>query len=98
MEAEPKASAEWAARAAGFVESTTDTIRDKAVRPIIVAARGLVFGLLIFVLVVVLAVLASVAIMRITDVYLFSGHRWASWALLGSLLTAGGLYLWTKRS
>lgn len=98
MEAEPKASAEWAARAAGFVESTTDTIRDRAVRPVIVAARGVVFGLLVLVLAVVLAILGAVAIMRITDVYLFSAHRWASWALLGSLSTVAGLYLWTKRS
>lgn len=98
MEAEQKASAEWAARAAGFVETTTDTIRDKAVRPIIVAARGLVFGLLILVLAVVLAILSSVALVRLLDVYLFAGHQWASWAVLGSLLTLAGLYLWTRRS
>jgi hypothetical protein len=91
-------SSEWAQRAAGFVESTTDTIRDRAIRPLIVVARVLVFGLLILVLSVVLITLASVALFRLLDVYLFSGHVWASWAVLGSLFSLAGLYLWSKRS
>jgi len=35
--------------------------------------------------------------MRFLNVYLFSGHEWASWALLGLLSLVAGLVVWRKR-
>jgi LPXTG-motif cell wall-anchored protein len=35
--------------------------------------------------------------MRLLNVYLFSGHEWASWALLGLFSLVGGLVVWRKR-
>ena len=90
--------AEWPARAADTVDSLVATVHDRFIRPVVLGARAIVFGLLILTLSVVLAVLISVSLVRLLTVYVFDGRVWASYLLLGSIFTGGGLYLWSQRS
>jgi hypothetical protein len=90
--------ADWPAKAADMVEMAVDTLFDRVVRPALVAVRAVVFGLLIAAVGTVLLVALSIAFVRLLDVYVFGGRVWASDALLGALLTAAGLFAWSKRS
>lgn len=92
------AAAQLPSRGADAVQLVVDTIHDKAVRPAILAARAVVFGVLVAAMAVVLAVLGSIAAVRLLDVYAF-GHRvWLSYVVVGGLLTVVGLAAWTRRS
>ena len=75
-----------------------DTIHDKALRPIILGARAVVFGLLVAVLGLTVVTLVSVGLLRLLDVYVFPGRVWASYAVLGLVFSAAGLWAWSQRS
>lgn len=92
------ATAEWPAKAVGAIDLVVDTVNDRAVRPAILAARAIVFGLLIAVTGLVVLVLASAGLIRLLDVYVFPGRVWASYAVLGLIFSAAGLWAWSKRS
>jgi hypothetical protein len=91
-------TAEWPAKAADTVELVVNTIHDRAIRPILVAARAVVFGLLMLVLAVVVVTAISVGVIRLFDIYVFPGRVWASYALLGTVFCAAGAYVWSKRN
>lgn len=92
------ATAAWPAKAADAVDLVVDTIHDKAIRPLLLVGRALVFGLVIAALGTLLAVVLAIALVRLLDVYAF-GHRvWASDALLGFVFTVAGLGAWSMRT
>ena len=90
----PIVPAEWATKAADSVELAVAMVNDRAVRPIVVAARAVVFGVLIVTLAIAVLVWGSVGLVRLFDVYLWPGEVWASYLLLGGIFTAGGLVAW----
>jgi len=92
------AGSEWPAKVAQGVEDTVAIVHDRVVRPLLIAGRALVFGLVAASMALVLAALLSIAAIRILDVYAF-GHRvWPADALVGAILVAGGAFAWTKRT
>jgi hypothetical protein len=93
-----EAAAELPRKAADAVQLLVDTIHDKAVRPAVLATRAVVFGLVVAALATLLVVVASIALLRLFDVYVF-GHRvWLSYLVLGGALTLAGLAAWTRRT
>ena len=92
------AGIEWPKKAADAVEMVVDTIHDKAIRPAALIARAVVFGLVVAALITVLVVMVSVAVVRILDVYAFGRQVWASYTVLGGLLTLVGLGAWSRRT
>jgi hypothetical protein len=90
--------ADWPVRAADAIDGVVAGVHDRFIRPVILGARAVVFGLLILAASIVLAVLVSVALVRLLTVYVFDGRVWASYLLLGSLFTLGGLVLWSQRN
>jgi hypothetical protein len=88
-------TAEWPKKAADTVDLVVDFVHDKAIRPIVLAARFIVFGLLIAVLAPVVVLLVSVALLRVLDVYAFGGRVWISYFVVGGLFTAFGLLAWS---
>ncbi len=82
-------------RALDAVDTVVATVNDKAVRPAIVAARGIVFGVIIAVVGITVVVLFCVGFIRVTTI---AGHRiWASYIVLGLLLSAVGAILYSRR-
>lgn len=90
--------ADWPAKVADTIEDVVESVQDRVVRPLILAARGLVFGIIILTMALVLSVVTAIALVRVLDVYAFGGRVWASDAVLGGLLVLGGGFAWTKRA
>lgn len=89
---------DWPGKAVDLVDLVVDTLRDRVIRPIIIVGRSIVFGLLIATLVIVVGTVIGVSILRIFDVYVFPTAEWASFLVLGTVVTTVGLFVWTKRA
>ncbi len=82
-------------RALETVDTVVATVNDRAIRPAIVAARGIVFGIIIAVTAITVVVLFCVGFIRLTTI---AGHRiWASYMVLGLLFCAVGAILYSRR-
>ncbi|MDA8355903.1 MAG: hypothetical protein M0Z95_06340 [Actinomycetota bacterium] len=90
--------ADWPSKAADLVDLVADVVHDRAIRPLLLAARVVVFGLIVAVLSLVVLVLVSIGLVRILDVYAFGGRVWISDAVLGAVFTLAGLAAWSRRS
>ena len=88
---------DWQARAADTIEATVAAIHDRVIRPLVIFARMVVFGILVATTTLALCVLLSVALVRLLDLYAFPGRVWASEALIGAVLAALGLVAWSFR-
>jgi uncharacterized protein YacL len=83
------------ARALDTIDTVVATVNDRAVRPAVVAARGIVFGVVIAVVAITVLVLFCVAFIRVTTI---AGHRvWASYIVLGLIFSAVGAILYSRR-
>ena len=83
------------ARALDTIDAVVATVHDKAVRPAVVAARGIVFGVVIAVVGITVVVMFSIGLIRVSTIL---GHRvWASYIVLGLLFTAVGAVLYSRR-
>jgi hypothetical protein len=82
-------------RALDTIDTVVATVNDKAIRPAIVAARGIVFGVVIAVVAITVVVLFCVGFIRVTTI---AGHRiWASYIVLGLIFSAIGAVLYSRR-
>jgi hypothetical protein len=82
-------------RALDTIDTVVATVNDKAIRPAVVAARGVVFGVIIGVIGLVVLVLFCVMFIRVTTI---AGHRiWASYIVLGLIFSAVGAVLYARR-
>ncbi|HEY3702872.1 MAG TPA: hypothetical protein VGL32_11500 [Acidimicrobiales bacterium] len=91
-------SGDWPAQATETVETVVVAVRDKSVRPLTLVARAIVYGLVAGAVAMIVLWLSSVGVLRLLDIYLFPGRVWASYTMLGGILTLAGLFLWTLRS
>jgi hypothetical protein len=82
-------------RALDTVDTVVATVNDRAIRPALVAARSVVFGIIIAVLGITVFVLFCVAFIRIAVI---AGHRvWGAYIVLGLIFSAIGAVLYTRR-
>ncbi len=93
----PDDAGAWQVRVVDMVEGVVSIAHDRVIRPLLVVARAVVFGILVATMALVVSVLFSVAVVRLLDVYAFGNRVWASDALVGALLTAAGVFAWSKR-
>jgi len=89
--------AQWQMRVVDTIDDTIATVQDRVVRPLLLVARAIVFGIIIATMALVISVLFSIALVRVLDVYAFRGRVWASDVVVGGVFTLGGLALWTRR-
>ncbi len=82
-------------RALETIDTVVATVNDRAIRPAVVAARGIVFGIIIAVVGITVVVLFCVGFIRLTTI---AGHRiWASYIVLGLIFSAVGAVLYSRR-
>jgi hypothetical protein len=91
------AGSQWPAQIADTVEGVVTAFRLQVIRPLMLVARGLVFGIIVGTMALVVSVLVSIALVRVLTVYVFDGRVWASYLLLGFLFSFGGLVAWGQR-
>jgi hypothetical protein len=89
--------AEWTGRVVDTIEDVVAAVHDRIVRPLMIVARGLVFGIIVGTMALVVAVVLAIGLVRLLDVYAFGGRVWASDTLIGGLLVVAGAYAWSKR-
>jgi hypothetical protein len=85
-------------RGADWVDALVALLRDKTVRPLTLATRAVVFGIIVFAAAVVTVVLLSIALIRLLTVYAFDGRVWLSDLVVGVLFVVVGLVAWSQRS
>jgi hypothetical protein len=85
------------ARALDTIDTVVATVNDKAVRPAIVAARAVVFGVIISVVGLAVLTLLCIGVLRLLTDYAF-GHRvWISYLVLGAIFCLGGAIAYSRR-
>ena len=83
------------ARALDTIDTVVATVNDRAVRPAIVAARAVVFGVIIAVVGIAVLILFCIGFIRVTSMY---GHRvWISYLALGLVFSTAGAVLYSRR-
>lgn len=87
--------ADWPVQAADKIVETIATVRDKTTRPALVAARGLVYGLLALVVGTIAFILVITLVVRLYDVYV-PGNVWPIYAVLAVVFGGGGIVLLKK--
>ena len=83
------------ARALDTIDTVVATVNDRAVRPALVAARSIVFGIVIAVIGLTVVIMFCIGFIRLTTI---AGHRiWASYIVLGLIFSAVGAVLYARR-
>jgi len=88
---------EWSARALNTIDTVVATVNDKAIRPAVVAARGVVFGVIIATVALAVLVLLCVGFVRLTTDYLFDNKVWIAYLALGAIFCSVGAFMYSKR-
>jgi len=87
---------DWPAEIADTAVRLIDQVRHKTTQPAITAARGVVFGLLALAVGSLAFFLFMVGLIRLVNNYL-PGKVWATYLLLGTVFTLGGIVLFSMR-
>jgi hypothetical protein len=103
MPTNPLSDPKWAAQIADTIERVVALIRDRTTRPIIMIARGLVFGLLVAIIAPFALVVALVGLTRGIQAALdwpfaHDTSVWVSYLALGALLLLAGTICMSKRN
>ena len=102
MAVNPLSDPEWAENVTDTIVSTVDKVRDRTTTPIVMAARGLVFGLLSAILGAFILIVALVAAQRglVSLIEWPLDHDsavWVSYLVLGAVLLVIGSVCMSKR-
>jgi hypothetical protein len=84
-------------KGADAVDAVVDFIQNKAVRPLTLATRAIVFGIVILTAAVVTLTLIAITAIRILTVYIPGNRVWVSDLIVGAIFVAGGIAAWTQR-
>jgi len=84
-------------RGADAVDTVVDFIQVKAVRPLTLATRAIVFGIIVFTAAVVTVTLLSITLIRLLTVYIPGNRVWVSDLIVGTLFVVVGLVAWSQR-
>ena len=85
-------------RGTDLVDTLIELVRDKAVRPLTLATRAIVFGIIVFAASVITIVLVSIALIRLLTVYAFDGRVWLSDLVVVLVFVVAGMVAWSQRT
>jgi hypothetical protein len=92
---DPSPSPDWPSRTADSIERVVTTVRDRTTRPLLVAGRAIVFGVLAAMVGVAAVVLLSIIIVRV--LVILTDRAWVANMILGALFViAGFVLLWLR--
>jgi len=84
-------------KGADAVDAVVDFIQVKAVRPLTLATRAIVFGIIVLTASVVVLTLLAITSIRVLTVYIPGNRVWVSDLIVGVVFVAGGIAAWTQR-
>jgi hypothetical protein len=94
---EPATPPDAVGRALGALDHLLDQFHDRVLRPLLLIGRTVAFGFVLLLAALVVVVMVLVAAVRLLDVYAFDGRTWATYLLLGGLLSVLGMLVWRWR-
>lgn len=86
------------ARGTDLVDQLVALLRDRAVRPLTLATRAVVFGIIVLAASLITVVLVSITLIRLLTVYAFGGRVWISDLVVGAIFVLLGLVAWSQRT
>lgn len=84
-------------KALGSFDHVLDLVHDRVLRPLLLAGRAIAFGFIIFVMSIIVVSALLIGIVRLCNVYFFSGHEWITYAIVGAVSLIAGLVIWRRR-
>lgn len=84
-------------RGADAVDSVVDFIQTKAVRPLTLATRAIVFGIIVATAAIVTLTLLSITLIRMLTVYIPGNRVWVSDLIVGVIFVSFGFVAWSQR-
>jgi hypothetical protein len=93
---------DWAAQAADTIERVVGTVRDRTTEPALTVARGVVYGIFVFLVGVTALTLGTIGAFRLVNNYLPDAvfgedHTWAAYLIIGLFFVGAGVVLWVRR-
>jgi len=85
-------------QALGSLDHVLDVFHDRVLRPILLVGRIAAYSFIIVLASLFLIIALIIGLMRVMDIYLFAGHVWISYLLIGAASLAGGLIIWRRRN
>ena len=86
---------DWADQVTDLFVDLVDNVRDKTTGPILKVARGVVYGIVAFVVLVFVAIAGLILLGRIA--FLIPVEEWIVYLGFGVIFSALGFFLWSKR-
>jgi len=84
-------------KGADAVDTVVDFIQNKAVRPLTLATRAIVFGIIVLTASIVILTLLAITAVRFLTVYIPGNRVWVSDLIVGAVFVAAGVAAWTQR-
>lgn len=84
-------------KGADAVDAVVDFIQNKAVRPLTLATRAIVFGIIVLTASIVTLTLIAITAIRFLTVYIPGNRVWVSDLIVGVVFVVGGLVAWSLR-
>lgn len=94
---EPEREPDFVATSLSLLDSYLDRFHDSVLRPIFLVGRTVAFGFLIVAFGLVTLIALLIGLVRILNVYAFSGREYITYLILGALCIVGGLMVWRRR-
>jgi len=92
---DPSPSSDWATRTADSIERVVTTVRDRTTRPLLIAGRAIVFGLLAAVAGISAVVLLWITMVRV--LVILTDRAWLAHLISGAVFVIVGLVLMRLR-
>lgn len=87
---------DWPSTATTTLVDVVSSARARMLGPAISVSRGIVYGIVVAIVGLVLAVVFVIGLARLIDNYL-PAEMWATHLILGGAFTLAGLALWSRR-
>ena len=84
-------------KGADAVDAVVDFIQNKAVRPLTLATRAIVFGIIVLAASIITMTLLSITLIRLLTVYIPGNRVWVSDLIVGVIFVVSGLVAWSLR-
>ena len=96
-EAIPNRDSDLVDKALHKFDHVLDLVHDKVIRPILLMGRFVAYGVIVFLASVVLFGALVIGLVRLCNIYLFAGHEWLSYLIIGVLSLVTGMIIWRRR-
>jgi hypothetical protein len=96
-EANQNRQADFVDRTLQSFDQVLDIVHNRVIRPILLAGRAIAFGFIILLASIVLLGALVIGLIRLMNVYLFAGHEWLSYLVVGVISLVAGLIIWRRR-